>query len=194
MASMNSLSHFEEDGRYLPFSMSISGSESSEEPGAVLSIGWPFLGGEGLPFHPLGSTWPFWKPMMVWGQAQNKMVLWRMGSSVTQFKTLVISVSFLSLDAHPLPQLCTHTHIQTHPHTQTHTHPVSHQVLLMWIKYFVEVDGVTIMKVCGHQVLPSEHLANPVFLLHFYLHHTGPLWLVSLPLTSTPGVCSSYFL
>ena len=112
-----------------------------------------------------------------------------MGSSVTQFKTLVISVSFLSLVAHPLPQLCTHTHTHTH----THTYPVSHQVLLMWIKYFMEVDGVTIMKVCGHQVLPSEHLANPVFLLHFYLHHTGPLRLVSLPLTSTPGVCSSYF-
>ena len=70
--------------------------------------------GEGLPFHPLGSIWPFWKPAMVWGQAQNKMVLWWMGSSVTQFKTLVISVSFLSLVAHPLPQLCTHTHTHTH--------------------------------------------------------------------------------
>ena len=106
-----------------------------------------------------------------------------MGRSVTQFKTLVSSVSFLSLVAHPLPQFQTHTH----------THPVSHQVLLMWIKYFMEVGGVTIRKVCGQRVLPSEHLVNPVFLLHFYLYHRGPLQLVSLPVTSTPAVHFSYF-
>ena len=116
MSSTKSLSQFLEYCRYLPFSMSNNGSMSSEEPGAELSIGWVNLPTEDEEpsLHPSGSIWLFWRPAMVWRQAQNRTMLWRMGRSVTQFKTLVISVSFLSLVADPSPN-------SQHIHTRTHT-------------------------------------------------------------------------
>lgn len=90
--------------------MSNSGPMSSEEP-EEQSTDWADLPteGEDPSLHPSGSIWLFLEASDGLRGSKIKQCYDGWGSSVILLKTLVISLSFLSLVAHPFPQFLAYT-------------------------------------------------------------------------------------